>query len=72
VVGSDHVKLRLVDALNAAMDAIAFRCAETELGRQLLEGRGQQFHFAGTLSNDHWNGRRRVQLRVVDAAPFSG
>jgi single-stranded-DNA-specific exonuclease len=72
VVGSDHVKLRLVDALNATIDAIAFRCAETELGRQLLEGRGEQFHFAGTLSNDHWNGRRRVQLRVVDAAPFSG
>ena len=72
VVGSDHVKLRLVDALNATIDAIAFRCAETELGRQLLEGRGEQFHFAGTLSNDRWNGRRRVQLRVVDVAPFSG
>jgi len=68
VVGRDHVRMRLADATGGKIDAIAFRTAETDMGAALLAGRGRSFHFAGTLSVDHWQGRQRVQLRVVDAA----
>ncbi|WP_136657198.1 single-stranded-DNA-specific exonuclease RecJ [Nitratireductor sp. XY-223] len=68
IVGADHVKLRLADTTGKALDAIAFRTADSDLGRALMEGRGRRFHFAGTLSVNHWQGSRRVQLRVIDAA----
>jgi single-stranded-DNA-specific exonuclease len=49
--------------------AIAFRAADAELGRFLLDRRGQSVHVAGTLGINHWNGNRTLQLRIVDAAP---
>ncbi|MEO4040432.1 single-stranded-DNA-specific exonuclease RecJ [Hoeflea sp. CAU 1731] len=68
IVGADHVKLRLADAAGQKIDAIAFRAAESEMGAALLGGRGNRFHFAGNLSTNHWQGRRTVQIRVIDAA----
>ncbi|MEM9105842.1 MAG: single-stranded-DNA-specific exonuclease RecJ [Pseudomonadota bacterium] len=68
VVGADHVKLRFADAAGRQIDSIAFRSAETPLGTALLDGRGQRFHIAGMLSVNYWQGSRRVQMRVVDAA----
>nr|WP_276562402.1 single-stranded-DNA-specific exonuclease RecJ [Hoeflea prorocentri] len=68
VVGTDHVKLRFADATSGQIDAIAFRASENQMGKALLEGRGRRFHVAGMLSVNYWQGRRRVQLRVIDAA----
>ena len=50
------------------LDGIAFRAVETPLGELLLSSRGSQIHIAGTLGADHWQGARRVQLRVMDVA----
>lgn len=68
-VGRDHVSLTLVGGDGTRLRAISFRSADTPLGRALLEGVGRRFHFAGSFSADHWQGRRRVQLRLIDAAP---
>jgi single-stranded-DNA-specific exonuclease len=38
------------------------------MGAALLAGRGMAFHFAGSISADHWQGVRRVQIRLIDAA----
>ena len=67
-VGTTHVKVTLEAADGTRLDGIAFRAAETALGDFLLNGRGTQIHVAGTLSADHWQGTRRVQIRVLDAA----
>ena len=69
VVGKDHVRLRLAGSDDARLDAIAFRTADTDLGRALLGARGQRIHAAGRLRADEWNGRVRVQLHLEDAAP---
>jgi single-stranded-DNA-specific exonuclease len=69
VVGKDHVRLRLAGSDGARLDAIAFRTADTDLGRALLGARGQRIHAAGRLRADEWNGRVRVQLHLEDAAP---
>ena len=67
VVGKDHVRLRLAGGDGARLDAIAFRAADTPLGRALLAARGKPIHAAGRLRADDWNGRKRVQLQIEDA-----
>ncbi|MCB1460313.1 MAG: single-stranded-DNA-specific exonuclease RecJ [Nitratireductor sp.] len=70
IVGRDHVSLVIASGDGATLQAIAFRSAETDLGRLLLDPPGP-VHIAGTLSADLWRGTRRVQLRISDAAPQS-
>ena len=50
------------------MEAIAFRAAETDLGNFLFANRGATIHVAGTLAANHWNGTKRIQMRLQDAA----
>ncbi|WP_174800769.1 single-stranded-DNA-specific exonuclease RecJ [Martelella limonii] len=69
VIGAGgHVKVRLVSAEGTPLDAIAFRAADKPLGEALLSARGRSLHVAGTLAGDHWQGQRRVQLRIIDSA----
>ncbi|PST20564.1 single-stranded-DNA-specific exonuclease RecJ [Rhizobium sp. JAB6] len=68
LVGQSHIKITLEAQDGSRVDGIAFRAAETPLGELLMSSRGAQIHVAGTLGADHWQGSRRVQLRVTDAA----
>ncbi|MBB6483658.1 single-stranded-DNA-specific exonuclease RecJ [Rhizobium lusitanum] len=68
LVGQSHIKITLEAQDGGRVDGIAFRAAETPLGQLLMSSRGAQIHVAGTLGADHWQGSRRVQLRVTDAA----
>jgi single-stranded-DNA-specific exonuclease len=68
IVGQSHIKVTLEAQDGGRVEGIAFRAAETPLGELLLSSRGAQIHVAGTLGADHWQGSRRVQLRVTDAA----
>ena len=72
IVGNDHVRLRLAGGDGARLDAIAFRAADTDLGRGLMASRGKAIHTAGRLKIDEWQGRIRVQLQLEDAAPAGG
>ena len=69
IVSKDHVRFRLVGGDGARLDGIAFRKADTALGKGLLGARGQPIHAAGRLRADEWNGRIGVQLQLEDAAP---
>ncbi len=62
-VGQHHIRARLRAPDGAFMNSIAFRAATTDLGRALIEGRGQAVHAAGQLSVDRWQGNERVQMR---------
>ncbi|WP_425349535.1 single-stranded-DNA-specific exonuclease RecJ [Rhizobium multihospitium] len=68
LVGQSHIKITLEAQDGGRVDGIAFRAAETPLGDLLMSSRGAQIHVAGTLGADHWQGSRRVQLRVTDVA----
>ncbi|MDL2410441.1 single-stranded-DNA-specific exonuclease RecJ [Rhizobium calliandrae] len=68
LVGQSHIKITLEAQDGGRLDGIAFRAVETPLGELLLSSRGAQIHVAGTLGADYWQGARRVQLRVMDAA----
>ncbi|MEI2301013.1 single-stranded-DNA-specific exonuclease RecJ [Ensifer sp. MJa1] len=67
-VGANHVKVTLEGQDGSRLDGIAFRATETPLGDFLLSSRGMSIHVAGSVSADLWQGQRRVQLRVTDAA----
>jgi len=68
VVGRDHVSFSASAGDGAQLRGISFRSAETELGKALLNNQGSAMHLAGTLNADLWQGLRRVQLRLLDAA----
>ena len=68
VVGSGHVSCVLTGTGTARLKAIAFRCADSELGFALLRT-GTPMHLAGTLRLDNWQGQTSVQLCIEDAAP---
>lgn len=68
-IGTNHVKVTLEAPDGTRLEGIAFRAADTPLGNLLLNGRGSQVHVAGSLSADHWQGTRRIQIRIIDAAP---
>ncbi|MGI9366765.1 MAG: single-stranded-DNA-specific exonuclease RecJ, partial [Rhizobiaceae bacterium] len=68
VVGANHVRFSLRSGDGAKLDGIGFRIADSDLGQALLNGIGTDIHAAGTLSSDYYRGRRRIQLRLLDAA----
>ncbi|EHK73587.1 single-stranded-DNA-specific exonuclease RecJ [Sinorhizobium meliloti CCNWSX0020] len=67
-VGANHVKVTLEGQDGSRMEGIAFRAMDTPLGDFLLGNRGATVHVAGSVSADLWQGTRKVQLRVTDAA----
>lgn len=70
VVGADHVRCRIAGEGGASLKAIAFRCADQEMGSLLLSARGgAPVHLAGRLRVDRWQGREQPQLMIDDAAP---
>jgi single-stranded-DNA-specific exonuclease len=69
-VGNGHLRCTLTDPLDMGrLRGIAFRVAETPLGRFLVETRGAAIHVAGHLRRDGWRGGDAVQLAIDDAAP---
>ena len=72
VVGTNHVRCRIIGPDGGRLKAIAFRAAGEELGKALLGARGAALHLAGRLKLDTWNGRSDVQLQIEDAAFAAG
>lgn len=67
VVGTNHIRMRLVGRDGQGMGAIAFRAAGTPLGQELLKARGTRIHVAGRLKRDDYDGVAKVQLHIEDA-----
>lgn len=64
-----HVQFTLKSGDGATLRGIAFRQADTEIGKAILKAdKSKPLHFCGTLNVDHWQGRERVQLRLIDVA----
>jgi single-stranded-DNA-specific exonuclease len=72
LAGSHHLRCTLADDSGARLEAIAFRCVDTPLGRALCDHAGSLFHFAGRVQRKSWRGRTSTQLVIDDAAPVIG
>lgn len=64
-IGTHHLKFQAEDE-TGRLECLAWRMADEPLGVAALSG--ERLHLAGRLKADEWNGRRRVQLEVIDAA----
>ena len=62
-----HIRCQLSDGAGGRLKAVAWRAAETELGKRLLAG-GGSMHLVGRLKADDWNGRNGVELEIEDGA----
>lgn len=68
IVGSGHVKCILTTALGGYLKAIAFRCADSEIGNALLHADGELFDVVGNIKTDVWQGRKNLQIIINDIA----
>lgn len=71
-IGHGHLRLTLADPEAARLEAVAFRSRGTKLGDALANHAGGAFHVAGRLQHKSWQGNRRLQLMIEDAAPARG
>jgi len=62
-----HLRCTITDRSGGRLKAVAWRCAETDIGRRLME-EGGAAHVAGRLKADDWNGRQGVELEIEDVA----
>ncbi|MEX0907060.1 MAG: single-stranded-DNA-specific exonuclease RecJ, partial [Gemmatimonadota bacterium] len=67
VGGGQHLKLTLAQG-TTRLPAIGFRMAERARSMDLLNGR---IDVAFQLQEDTWNGRKRLQARLVDLRPHA-
>lgn len=67
-VGDGHLRWRAKAGDGASLEGILFRALGEPLGEALQAARGESVHLAGTLMLDRWNGRERLQLRLLDLA----
>ena len=67
-IGETHLRFGFSDGTGARLDAVAFGAFDGPLGALLANTGAARFHLAGRLEVNDWNGRRRAQLRLDDAA----
>ena len=68
IIGNGHVKCFLTSDTGGSLKAIAFRCADTEVGKTMLNARGEKFNVIGVLHKDVWQGNASVQFIIEDIA----
>lgn len=68
VIGVDHIKCFIADD-NVMVKAIAFRCANTELGSAIMQGNVKA--ILGKISMNYWNGNEFVQFLIEDVLTIS-
>ncbi len=67
IVGSGHIRCFLGGDNGGSIKAMAFRIADTELGKSLLQSSGSLYDVVGVLRKDNWQGRNSVQFIIDDA-----
>jgi single-stranded-DNA-specific exonuclease len=70
IVGNGHVRAIACGDDGRSFKLIAFRAAESDLGRALLSSpTDQRWWLAGTIKRDDWNGGNAAEMHLEDAAP---
>ncbi|MEO1476500.1 MAG: single-stranded-DNA-specific exonuclease RecJ, partial [Pseudomonadota bacterium] len=64
-IGENHLKFTAEDS-SGQIECLAWRARDTALGDAIIAG--GRMHLAGRLKLNEWNGRRRAQFDVTDAA----
>lgn len=66
LVGSGHVSCFLSSPYGGSLKAIAFRCADNEIGNAMLNNNNELFDAVGQIKTDVWQGRKTIQMIIND------
>ncbi len=66
IIGSGHIKCELSTITKEHLSAIAFKIADTEMGKEILSKRHDCYDVVGNLRFNHWNNRTTLQFMMTD------
>ena len=66
VIGSGHIKCELTTLTKEHLSAIAFKAADTELGKQILSNNQDCYDVVGNLRFNRWNNSTSLQFILTD------
>ncbi len=66
VIGSGHIKCEMTDLGKERLSAIAFKVADTEIGKEILSSRHDCYDVVGNLRFNHWNNTTNLQFMITD------
>ena len=66
IIGSGHIKCELSTLTKERLTAIAFKIADTEMGKEILSKHHDCYDVVGNLRFNHWNNRTTLQFMITD------
>lgn len=66
IIGSGHVKCELTNLANVRLPAIAFKIADTEIGKEILSRHHDCYDVVGNLRFNRWNNSTTLQFIISD------
>ena len=66
IIGSGHIKCELTTLTKNRLSAIAFKAADTEIGKQILAKEQDCYDVVGNLRFNRWNNTTSLQFIITD------
>ena len=72
ILKNGHLSLGISNKARLKMSAIAFKAADTEMGKAFLTSHGDEFFdLLVTFKRDTWHGKTKIQIQILDAKRVS-
>lgn len=66
IIGSGHIKCELSGLTGERISAIAFKIADSEMGKEILSENKSCYDVIGNLRFNHWNNSTTLQFTIID------
>ena len=66
IIGSGHIKCELTSLSGHRLSGIAFKIADTEIGKEILSSQQNCYDVVGNLRFNRWNGSTSLQFVITD------
>lgn len=66
IIGQGHIKCELTDLTTNRLNAIAFKIADTEMGKTILSNNSCCYDVVGNLRFNKWNNSTTLQFIITD------
>lgn len=66
IIGAGHIKCELTGLGQERLSAIAFKIADTDIGKEILSSRHDCYDVVGNLRFNRWNNTTNLQFMITD------
>lgn len=66
IIGAGHIKCELTNFTNERLSAIAFKIADTQMGKEILSSQKDCYDVVGNLRLNTWNNSKSLQFMILD------